>query len=152
MATALHSGSVSSPAARTSTYEHPAYQAFVILYVGFIALPIIAGADKFFDLLTNWDTYLAPIVPQTLGITAHTFMLIVGVVEIVAGLIVMVRPQIGAYIVALWLLGIIVNLFILSAQTGTHAYDIALRDFGLSIAAVALARLGAEFHSRPLGA
>jgi len=151
MATALQSGSVSSRGAQSSAYEHPAYQAFVILYVGFIALPIIAGADKFFDLLTNWDTYLAPLVPQTLGITAHTFMMIVGVIEIVAGLVVLVRPQIGSYVVGLWLLGIIVNLFILSAQTGTHAYDIALRDFGLSIAALALARLSAEFHPRPLG-
>jgi len=123
----------------------------MVLYVGFIALPIIAGADKFFDLLTNWDTYLAPIVPQTLGISAHTFMLIVGVIEIVAGLLVLVRPEIGAYVVGLWLLGIIVNLIILSAQTGTRAYDIALRDFGLAIAAFALARLSAEFHPRPVG-
>jgi len=123
----------------------------MVLYVGLVALPIIAGADKFFDLLTNWDTYLAPIVPQTLGISAHTFMLMVGVIEIVAGLLVLVRPEIGAYVVGLWLLGIIVNLIILSAQTGTRAYDIALRDFGLSIAAFALARLSAEFHPRPVG-
>src|SRR4051794_31515442 len=75
MATALHSGSVPSHGTRVSAYDQPAYQAFMVLYVGFIALPIIAGADKFFDLLTNWDTYLAPIVPQTLGISAHTFML-----------------------------------------------------------------------------
>src|SRR3954451_10727460 len=149
MATALHSGSVSTQGIRASVFDQPAYQAYMILYAGFVALPVIAGADKFFDVLTNWDTYLAPIVPQTLGITAHTFMLIVGVIEIVAGLIVLVRPQIGAYIVGLWLLGIIVNLFILSAETGKPAYDIALRDFGLSLAAFALARISAEFNPRP---
>src|SRR5262245_3439250 len=112
MATALHPGSVPTHGTRVSAFDQPAYQAFVILYVGFIALPIIAGGDKFFDLLTNWDTYLAPIVTQTLNIQAHTFMMIVGVVEIVAGLLVLVRPQIGAYIVGLWLVGIIVNLLL----------------------------------------
>jgi len=118
----------------------------MILYAGFIALPIIAGADKFFDLMVMWDNYLAPIVPQTLGISAHTFMLIVGVIEIVAGLIVLVRPQIGAYIVGLWLLGIIVNLLLRGG-----AYDIGLRDFGLSLGAFALARISAEFNPRPIG-
>jgi hypothetical protein len=146
MATALHPGSVSDRGVRTSAWDQPTYQASVILYAGFIALPIIAGLDKFFDLLTNWDTYLAPIIPQTLGITAHTFMLVVGVIEIIAGLIVALRPQIGAYIVGLWLLGIIANLLI--HQT---AYDVALRDFGLFLGAIALARLSAVFNPRPLG-
>src|SRR3954451_1073176 len=146
MATALHSGSVSTQGIRASVFDQPAYQAYMILYVGFIALPIIAGLDKFFDLLTNWDTYLAPIVTQTLGVNAHTFMLIVGVIEIVAGLVVLVRPQIGAYIVGLWLLGIIVNLLLRGG-----AYDIALRDFGLSLGAFALARISAEFNPRPIG-
>jgi hypothetical protein len=146
MATALHSGSVPSQGTHVLTFDRPAYQAYMILYAGFVALPIIAGADKFFDLMVMWDNYLAPIVPQTLGISAHTFMLIVGVIEIVAGLIVSVRPQIGAYIVGLWLLGIIVNLLLRGG-----AYDIALRDFGLSLGAFALARISAEFNPRPIG-
>src|SRR3954447_16546570 len=146
MATALHTGSVPNQGTRASAFDRPAYQAYMILYAGFVALPIIAGADKFFDLLTNWDTYLAPIVTQTLGVNAHTFMLIVGVIEIVAGLLVLVRPQIGAYVVGLWLLGIIVNLLLRGG-----AYDIALRDFGLSLAAFALARISAEFNPRPIG-
>jgi hypothetical protein len=146
MATALHPSSVTGPALRPAAYAEPAYQAYMILYVGFVALPIIAGADKFFHLLTNWDTYLAPIVTQTLGVSAHTFMLVVGVIEIIAGLLVLVRPQIGAYVVGLWLLGIIGNLFMLGG-----AYDVALRDFGLALGAFALARLSAEFNPRPLG-
>jgi hypothetical protein len=146
MATALHSRSIPSQGAHVSAWDQPTYQAYAILYAGFIALPIIAGADKFFDFLTNWDAYLAPIIPQTLGVTAHTFMLTVGVIEIVAGLIVAFRPQIGAYIVGLWLLGIIINLLMLGG-----AYDIALRDFGLLLGALALARISAAFNPRPLG-
>ena len=111
----------------------------MVLYIGFVALPIIAGADKFFDLLTNWDTYLAPIVPQTLGISAHTFMLMVGAIEVVAALLVAMKPRIGAYVVAAWLAGIIVNLFMLGSF-----YDIALRDFGLMLGALALGRLSSE--------
>jgi hypothetical protein len=147
MATAIHPSSVTSGGDRmVAAIGRPAYQAYLILYAGFVVLPIVAGADKFFHLLTNWDTYLAPIVTQTLGISAHTFMLIVGVIEIVAGLLVAVRPQIGAYVVGLWLLGIIVNLLLLGG-----ALDIALRDLGLSLGAFALARISAEFKPRTLG-
>jgi hypothetical protein len=146
MATVFHPGSTTGAAIRPSTYAQPGYQAYMILYAGFVALPIIAGVDKFFGLLTNWDTYLAPIVTQILGVEAHTFMLVVGVIEIVAGILVAVRPQIGAYVVGLWLLGIIVNLLLLGG-----AYDIALRDFGLSLGAFALGRISAEFHPRPFG-
>jgi uncharacterized membrane protein HdeD (DUF308 family) len=145
MATALHPGSATTPRTFTAIGE-PAHQAYLILYVGFAALPIIAGIDKFFDLLTNWDTYLAPVVTQTLNMNAHPFMMIVGVIEIAAGLLVAFRPQIGAYIVAIWLWGIIVNLFLLGG-----ALDIALRDFGLSLGALALARISAVFSSRPFG-
>src|SRR5688572_27486571 len=88
-------------------YQRPAYQAFLILYVGFVALPTLAGLDKFFHLLVNWDQYLAPWVAGLLPVSGHTFMLVVGVVEIAAGLLVAFRPRIGAYIVALWLGGII---------------------------------------------
>jgi hypothetical protein len=129
------------PASYFSTaVDQPAYQAYVILYLGFIALPILAGADKFAHVLVEWEDYLAPIVPQTLNVTPHHFMLAVGVIEIVAGVLVAVRPQIGAYVVMLWLWGIIVNLLLIQGF-----YDVALRDFGLSLAALALARLSHEF-------
>lgn len=120
--------------------HRPAYQAFLILYAGFAVLPIIAGADKFFHLLVNWDMYLAPFVTRMLPISGHTFMLIVGVIEIAAGILVAFRPQIGAYVVALWLWGIIINLLMIPGF-----FDIALRDFGLSLGALALARLSHEF-------
>jgi uncharacterized membrane protein YphA (DoxX/SURF4 family) len=110
----------------SSLAAQPAYQAYVILHVGFAVLPVIAGSDKFFHLLVNWDQYLAPIVTQYLPVSGHTFMLAVGVIEIVAGLLVAIRPRIGALVVALWLWGIIVNLFLVPGF-----YDIALRDFGL---------------------
>jgi hypothetical protein len=124
----------------------PVDQAHVILYVGYALLPIIAGGDKFFHLLVNWDQYLAPLVTRLLPLTAQTFMLIVGVVEIAAGLLVLFRPRIGAYVVAVWLWGIIVNLLMFPGF-----YDIALRDFGLSLGALALARLSAEFDPKPFG-
>jgi hypothetical protein len=120
----------------------PAFQAYLVLYAGFIALPIAAGLDKFFHLLVNWNAYLAPLVSDTLGVPADRFMLFVGVIEIAAGVLVAIRPQIGAYVVALWLWGIIVNLLLIPAY-----YDIALRDFGLSLGALALARLSHEFGS-----
>jgi hypothetical protein len=131
---------------RASVVGRPAYQAFCILYVGFAALPILAGLDKFFHLLVNWDQYLAPVVIRILPISAQHFMLAVGVIEIAAGLLVVLRPRIGAYIVALWLWGIIVNLILIPGF-----FDIALRDFGLSLGALALARLSAEFSPKPLG-
>ena len=107
---------------------------------------MIAGLDKFFHLLVNWDQYLAPVVAQALPVSVHTFMLAVGIIEIAAGLLVAVRPRIGAYVVALWLWGIIANLLLVPGF-----YDIALRDFGLSLGALALARLSREFVSKPLG-
>jgi hypothetical protein len=124
----------------------PAYQAYQVLHVGFAVLPILAGLDKFFHLLVDWDMYLAPLVTRVLPVSAHTFMLAVGVIEIVAGLLVAARPRVGAYVVALWLWGIIVNLLLVPGF-----YDIALRDFGLSLGALALAWLSREFDARPLG-
>jgi len=123
-----------------SSVSSPAYQAYLILHMGFTVLPILAGLDKFFHLLVDWDQYLAPAVTRMLPVTAHTFMLAVGAIEIVAGLLVAVRPRLGAYIVAAWLWGIIVNLLLVPGF-----YDIALRDFGLSLGALALARLSREF-------
>ena len=124
----------------SSAAGRPAYQAYFILYAGFVALPILAGVDKFFHLLVNWDQYLAPVVTQFIPVTGHTFMLAVGAVEIAAGVLLAVRPRIGACVVALWLWGIIVNLLLVPGF-----YDVALRDFGLSLGALALARLSQEF-------
>jgi hypothetical protein len=118
----------------------PSYQAFQVLHVAFVVAPALAGLDKFFHVLTDWDMYLAPVVPRLLGMTAHSFMLAVGVVEIVAGLIVAFAPRIGSWIVAIWLCGIIVNLLMLGMY-----FDIALRDLGLLLGAVALARLSVDF-------
>jgi uncharacterized membrane protein YphA (DoxX/SURF4 family) len=123
-----------------------AYQSYVMLVAGFTALPIIAGFDKFFHLLVNWDQYLAPQVTQVLPVSGHTFMIAVGVIEIAAGLLVALRPRIGAYVVALWLWGIVINLLLIPGF-----YDIALRDFGLSVGALALARLSREFDAKPFG-
>jgi hypothetical protein len=122
----------------------PAYQAYEILHIGFAVLPIVAGVDKFFHFLVNWDQYLAPIVPQITGLEAHTFMLIVGVIEVAAGLLVAFWPRVGGYVVMAWLWGIIVNLLMIPGY-----FDIALRDFGLSLGALALARLS-EDHGRPV--
>src|SRR5690242_4423136 len=111
-------------------------EAFRILRVGFTVAPIVAGLDKFLHLLTDWDKYLPPVVSNTLGIRPHTFMSIVGVIEIIAGVIVAVKPRFGGYLVAAWLFGIIVDLILLGGYL-----DVALRDFGLLLAALALARL-----------
>src|ERR671937_2139560 len=123
-----------------------AQQACWILYVGFIAAPIIAGADKFFHLLVNWDQYLAPAIAGLLPVAPHTFMLAVGVVEVVAGILVAIKPSIGGWIVAAWLWGIIINLLLIPGY-----FDIALRDFGLSLGALALARLAGPFQRRLAG-
>jgi hypothetical protein len=120
--------------------SRPASQAYRVLQFGFVAAPIIAGADKFFHLLVNWDQYLAPIIPRTLGIAPHTFMLGVGVIEMVAGIGVALKPKIFGYVVSAWLLGITLNLL----MTGGY-YDIALRDFGLALGAFALGRLSHLF-------
>ena len=127
-----------------ATTASPGRQAYFILYAGFTLLPILAGLDKFFHLLVDWDVYLAPIVTRVLPVSGHTFMLLVGAIEIVAGLLVFFRPQIGAYVVAFWLWGIIVNLLLIPGY-----YDIAVRDFGLSLGALALARLSEGFGSHP---
>jgi hypothetical protein len=124
-----------------SVRENPAYQAYLTLRVGFIVAPILFGLDKFANLLADWTTYLAPAVDRLLPGSAASAMLAVGVVEIVAGLVVAVRPKVGGYLVAAWLAGIIGNLLLL----GDH-YDVALRDFGLLLAALALARLATAFQ------
>jgi hypothetical protein len=118
----------------------PSYQAYQILHIAYTVAPIVAGLDKFFHFLVDWEIYLSPTVPKTLGITAHSFMLGVGAIEVIAGLIVAAVPRIGGWIVGLWLCGIIVNLLTIPAY-----FDVALRDFGLALGAFALARLSEEY-------
>jgi hypothetical protein len=130
----------SSGETRVATYNRPAYEAYQILRWGFTLAPIIAGLDKFFGLLVNWDQYLAPSINTLLGGNGHQFMLVVGVIEILAGLGVAFKPRIFAYVVAVWLLGIIINLLLIPGY-----FDIALRDFGLLLGALALGRLATEF-------
>jgi len=114
-----------------------AYVAYKLLLFGFVVLPFLAGLDKFFHLLANWEMYLAPQVMAALSpIGAHNLMMAVGAIEIVAAIIVAVKPRIGAYIVAVWLWAIVINLLI-----ARGFYDIALRDFALSLGALALAQL-----------
>jgi len=118
----------------------PAYQAYQILHLGFTAAPILAGLDKFFHLLANWDQYLAPWMANLSPIGGHALMLIAGVVEMAAGILVAFRPRLGAPIVGAWLCLIIVNLLTMMAYL-----DVALRDLGLALGAFALWRLSLEF-------
>lgn len=120
------------------------HQAFLMLRTVFTVAPIVFGLDKFLNLLTDWEAYLAPWINDLVPGSAHTAMLLVGVVEIVAGVVVAVRPRFGGYLVAAWLTGIIVDL----VSQGRY-YDIALRDFGLLVAALALARLAASPAASP---
>ena len=121
-------------------WGNPVFQAYALLRTVFVVAPIAAGADKFAEVLVDWDKYLAPWVNDLAPGTAHEFMLVVGGVEILAGLVVALKPRYGAYLVAGWLAGIIVNLLSHSGY-----YDIALRDFGLMVGALALARLASVF-------
>ena len=118
----------------------PAYQGYSLLWIGFVVAPILFGLDKFLDWLVDWRVYLAPEINDLIPGNAHQAMLLVGVIEIVAGLVVLVRPKIGGYLVAAWLAGIIVNLLLQADH-----YDVALRDFGLLLAALALVRLATAF-------
>ncbi len=118
----------------------PAYQAFWILRFGFTVAPILAGLDKFFHLMVNWDQYLPDMVAKASPVQPHALMLIVGVIEIVAGIGVALKPRIFAYVVAAWLALIIINLLLVPGY-----FDIALRDLGLLLAALALGRLSQQF-------
>ncbi|MEO8827473.1 hypothetical protein [Lapillicoccus sp.] len=122
----------------------PAYAAFVLLHIGYVVLPLWMGIDKFTKVLnTDWPGYLAPWTVSLLPFSAQTAMYLVGAVEIVAGVLVALKPRYAAYVVAAWLAGIIVNLL-----TYSGFYDVALRDFGLLIGALALALL-ASTYDRP---
>jgi hypothetical protein len=135
--------------ASTRTFDRervadPTFQAFTLLRIGFTVAPILFGLDKFLNWLVDWPIYLAPQIDDLIPGNAHQAMLVIGLVEIVAGLVVAVRPKFGGYLVAAWLAGIIVNLLIQA-----DFYDIALRDFGLLLGALTLARLATAVERRP---
>jgi len=130
--------------ARRDTAD-PSYRAFLLLRTVFTIAPILFGLDKFTNLMVDWETYLAPFFTDVLPWDAEQIMWIVGVIEIVAGIVVFLAPRFGGYLVAVWLLGIIVNLI------GQGKYwDIALRDFGLLVSALALAQLATTYAPGPL--
>jgi uncharacterized membrane protein YphA (DoxX/SURF4 family) len=118
----------------------PAYQAFVIMRVAFTVAPILFGLDKFFNVMVDWEQYLAPWINDIVPGSASTAMHLVGVIEIVAGVLVFLKPRYGAYVVAVWLAGIIIDLLTYSGY-----YDVALRDFGLLLGALTLARLASVY-------
>ena len=120
-------------AEQSTDYAHEAY---TILKFGFTVAPIVAGLDKFFNVLVDWTQYLTPLVPRWTGIESSVFMMAVGVIEVAAGIVVAVKPKFGAWVVSAWLCGIMINLLLVSGY-----YDVALRDLGLSFGALALARL-----------
>jgi uncharacterized membrane protein YphA (DoxX/SURF4 family) len=138
----MSSTTVRTPASRAKTGALPtwrndsAYHAYLLLRVAFVVAPIAFGVDKFFNGMVDWEKYLAPWINDLMPGTAHSFMLFVGAVEILAGLAVAVKPRYGAHLVALWLAGIVINLLSYSGY-----YDVALRDFGLMLAALTLGRL-----------
>jgi hypothetical protein len=118
----------------------PAFQAFALLRLGFTVAPIVFGIDKFANVLVNWEKYLAPWIHNLSPFSATNTMHVVGVIEIVAGVAVAIKPRYGAYVVAAWLGGIVINLLSYSGY-----YDIALRDFGLMLGALTLARLASVY-------
>ncbi|HLY74663.1 MAG TPA: hypothetical protein VKU80_11150 [Planctomycetota bacterium] len=120
--------------------SHLAYQ---VLHIGYTVLPILVGVDKFSRLLVNWDQYLSGSVQKLLPFSAHTFMLLVGAVEVAAGILVALLPRVGGFVVAAWLGAIILNLFSLPGF-----YDIAFRDLVLALGALALGLLSRDYGRR----
>jgi hypothetical protein len=127
---------IAAPRAPSTLHSEPGFQAFMLLRLAFTVAPIAFGLDKFFNVLVDWTQYLAPWINDILPGDAHTGMHIVGVIEIVAGLTVAIKPRYGAPLVVAWLGGIVLNLLTLSGY-----YDVALRDVGLMLGAATLARL-----------
>ena len=144
MATTQLHRPVGDDVARAGRLGDPAFQAYALLRVGFTVAPVLFGLDKFVDWLVDWRIYLAPEANDLIPGNAHQAMLAIGAIEIVAGLAVALRPKFGGYLVAAWLGGIIVNLLLQADH-----YDIALRDFGLLLAALTLARLATAFEPTP---
>jgi hypothetical protein len=141
-----HAGSTNGADAGVDRWRDPRYQAFALMRLTFTVAPIAFGVDKFFNVMVDWPNYLAPWINDIAPGSGQDFMYVVGGIEIIAGLMVALKPRYGAYVVAAWLAGIIINLL-----THSGFYDIALRDFGLLLAALTLARL-ASVYDPPLGA
>jgi len=140
---------VNATPALADQLRDPAYSAYLALRTVFTIAPIVMGLDKFFNVLTHphhWNMYLAGWINDLVPGTADQCMYLVGIIEIAAGVLVAVVPRFGAWVVAAWLIGIIIDLI-----TGPGFYDIALRDFGLFVGAVALARLAQGVHSGTVG-
>jgi hypothetical protein len=124
------------PIAPVAALPSQVTQSYWVMRVIYTIAPLIAGADKFFNLLTDWKQYLAPVFPQLLRVSPETFMRGVGVIEMVAGVLVAIWPRYFGYLVMAWLWAIIVDLLVLG-----KFYDVALRDLGLSVGAFSLARI-----------
>ena len=135
-APARHAGAADAKA----DWRDPRYQAFALMRLAFTVAPIAFGLDKFFNVMVHWPNYLAPWINDIAPGTGQQFMYFVGATEILAGIIVALKPRYGAYVVAGWLAGILLNLL-----TYSGFYDIALRDFGLLLGALTLARLAAVY-------
>jgi uncharacterized membrane protein YphA (DoxX/SURF4 family) len=149
MEAAMSTKQVGATPALADQLKDPAFSAYFVLRTVFTIAPILFGLDKFFNLLTHphhWSMYLAPWIDNLVPGTADQCMYLVGVIEIVAGVLVAVAPRIGAWVVAAWLVGIIIDLV-----TVPGFYDVALRDFGLLVAAIALGRLAQGVHNGSIG-
>ncbi|HEY2810140.1 MAG TPA: hypothetical protein VGJ00_01955 [Rhabdochlamydiaceae bacterium] len=123
--------------AQKQDYGH---QAFKLLKFVFFIVPIIAGVDKFFNMFTMWPMYLSPFIMQLVNFQERPLMIVVGIVEIIAGIGVYFNPRIFSHVVFVWLILIIINLLLKGMF-----YDIALRDFGLALSALALAKLSMKY-------
>ncbi len=130
--------------ARRKDLGDPVFQGYWLLRLGFTAAPILYGLDKFFNVMVDWPRYLAPWINDIVPGTAQQFMYAVGLIEIVAGVAVALAPWFGGYLVAAWLGGIIVNLL---TANPPRFYDVALRDLGLLLGALTLARLASAFRN-----
>src|SRR3954469_21832055 len=147
MATITADRAATADATTSPSLTNPAFQGFLLLRIGFTVAPILFGLDKFLNWLVDWRIYLAPQFNDLIPGNAHQAMLAVGVIELVAGVAVALKPRFGSYLVAAWLGGIIINLLVLG-----NYYDVALRDFGLLLGALTLARLAVVFDARRIRA
>jgi uncharacterized membrane protein YphA (DoxX/SURF4 family) len=134
----LPSANVSIPYSADRPHASVAHTVTRVLTLTYGIVPIVAGLDKFTNLLTNWEAYLSPSLVRMLPFSGHTFMLLVGIIEIVAGILLLLRPRIGAWVVMAWLISIGLTLL-----TSGHYLDVAVRDFTMAVGAWALARLSA---------